>query len=133
MMPLASQVAFVGSVDAVTIEAAPADTSSVDTEELTVEAPSETLTIALLTQPSASKSHWMLLSAGCVTFHEVQGIGLASGFVAHSNPDPSVYTVVTWSVEDPGQPKYQYLYSNGAVLELDRVAAMLETAKGAEK
>ncbi|KAF4726701.1 hypothetical protein FOZ62_006205, partial [Perkinsus olseni] len=128
-----SPVAFVGSVDAVTIEAAPADTSSVDTEELTVEAPSETLTIALLTQPSASKSYWMLLSAGCVTFHEVQGIGLASGFVAHSNPDPSVYTVVTWSVEDPGQPKYQYLYSNGAVLELDRVAAMLEAAKGAEK
>ncbi|KAF4729381.1 hypothetical protein FOZ63_028441, partial [Perkinsus olseni] len=127
-----SPVAFVGSVDAVTIEA-PADTSSVDTEELTVEAPSETLTIALLTQPSTFKSYWMLLSAGCVTFHEVQGIGLASGFVAHSNPDPSVYTVVTWSVEDPGQPKYQYLYSNGAVLELDRVAAMLEAAKGAEK
>lgn len=120
-------MSFVGSVDAVTLEAVVPEAASVDTEELTVEAPSETLTIALLTQASLCKSYWMLLSAGSITFYEVEGVGeknlswllvvgeddlgIASGFVAHSNPNPSAYTMVTWSVGDPGQPKYQYLYS----------------------
>ncbi|EER12287.1 hypothetical protein Pmar_PMAR001084 [Perkinsus marinus ATCC 50983] len=124
----ASSVSFVGSVDAVTLEAVVPEAASVDTEELTVEAPSETLTIALLTQATLCKSYWMLLSAGSITFYEVEGVGIASGFVAHSNPNPSAYTMVTWSVGDPGQPKYQYLYSNGAVLELDRIATVLKEA-----
>ncbi|KAF4666033.1 hypothetical protein FOL47_004303 [Perkinsus chesapeaki] len=126
-----SPVSFTGSIDALTIEPPAADTSSVDTEEATVEAPSETLSIALLTDPSATKSYWMLLSAGCVTFHEVEGFGVASGFVSHSNPDPTVHTVVTWAVGDPGQTKYQYLYSNGVVLELGQLSIMLEAAKSA--